>query len=162
MDAVSDERGDLVEADIPRRFWQIAAGMHGQNAADATGGDGFLREGDTGIKAADVTDHEKARGGLRRGDEIEAFGRTRSHGLFQKDMLARSKRGEGDLVVVFPMSRDADDIDVGIGEEFAVVGDAVGDAKLGSGELEALRIAVREGDEFAARERPDRPGMDGA
>src|SRR5690606_2221745 len=75
---------------------------------------------------------------------------------------AGSESGEGDPVVVLPMGRDADDINVRILEKLAVVCVAGRDFEFSLGESESLGIAIGEGDKLTAGQRLDGAGMNSA
>src|SRR5262249_32296921 len=69
VDAVADDRADLVEQvrRHPRR--DVAAGVHRDDLPDASFLDGGPGGGVARVEAADVADHEIAAGHLRSGDD---------------------------------------------------------------------------------------------
>ena len=122
MNAVADDRADLVQNVFRHPARQIAARVHRNDFADFAGFDFRLCRGITRIETADMAGHEKTFGGISGFDDGFAIGFCRSHRLFQKNVFARFDRSQCRRGVLIPHCGDADRINIGIGQKFVVIG----------------------------------------
>ena len=75
-------------------------------------------------------------------------------------MLAGRERGDRGLGVLVPHGDDGDGVDVGIGQQFAVVGGGLLDAELLRQRLQPVGRARAQGGELEMRNADDRLAMD--
>ena len=97
---------------------------------------------------------------LRRGDDLLAVGDGAGHRLFEEDVLAGFERGDRRLGVLVPHGDDRDGVDLGVGEQLAVVGEGLLHAEF-LGELGEPAFGARaERRKLEVRDADDRLAMD--
>ena len=113
-------------------------------------GDRLLGHAVARVEAADVADLQNPLGPLGGGDDLAAVFDGRGDRLLEEDMLAGVERGDCRLRVLVPHRDDRDRVDVGIGEQLAVVAGRLRHAEFRRHRLEPIRACA-----CTARRAPD-------
>ena len=105
-----------------------------------------LRDGgNAAVIMADHVDHARL---LHRGQHRLGFLDVHRQRLFAKDILARLRRGNRDLGMGVVGRVNVDDIDLGIGDNVAPVGDGLAPAELFCGGLHPGLVAAADGMQY--------------
>ena len=94
------------------------------------------------------------------GHDLAAIRDSRRHRLLEEDVLAGFERGDRGLGMLVPHGDDRHRVDLGIGEQVAIVGRRFLHAELGRHSLEPLRRARAERGKLEIRNADDRLAMD--
>ena len=137
------------EGDVPGGGAEagVAFDADGEGFADFAGVDQLFGARDGRVEEEVVIDAQGFAGDGCGGDHLVSLGKVEGHGLLDGDVLCGGERVEGDGVVKVMGQEDFDEVEVGQGEEFAVVGeDAVGGhVPLGGAALGGFFVSVADG-----------------